>query len=151
MASSAPDFALTRTFDAPPETVFRAWTDPELLARWWGPAMFTNPVCRIDARPGGDLLVHMRSPDGIVYPMTGTLHEVVEAERLVFTAHAIEDEQGEPLLETHNTVTFAPSGDGTELTVEVRVVRSAPEAAQALEGLGAGWTQSFGKLEELLA
>ncbi|MGC1359923.1 MAG: SRPBCC domain-containing protein, partial [Silvibacterium sp.] len=41
---------LEREFDAPRELVFAAWTDPERLARWWGPKMFSNPVCRVDAR-----------------------------------------------------------------------------------------------------
>jgi uncharacterized protein YndB with AHSA1/START domain len=44
---------LTRVFDAPRELVFKAWTETERLKRWWGPKGFTNPVCELDARPGG--------------------------------------------------------------------------------------------------
>src|SRR5512133_1069200 len=59
---------LTRTFDAPREVVWRAWTDPKLLAKWWGPRMFTTPRCEVDVRPGGAILIDMRGPDGVIYP-----------------------------------------------------------------------------------
>src|SRR5882762_715575 len=63
-----------------------AWTDPKQVAEWWGPHRFTNPVCDLDVRPGGAIRIHMRGPDGTVYPMTGVYQEVVEPERLVFTS-----------------------------------------------------------------
>ena len=50
---AALELVVTRVFDAPRELVFKAWTTPDLMAKWWGPAMFTNPVCQLDARPGG--------------------------------------------------------------------------------------------------
>src|SRR5436190_8252782 len=70
-AANAPqrELVLTRVFDAPREVVFRAWTDPERLAQWWGPRGFTNPRCEWDARPGGAIRVDMKGPDGTVYPM----------------------------------------------------------------------------------
>src|SRR3984957_63515 len=80
----------TRIFDAPPEVVFRAWTAPERLKRWWGPKGFTNPVCEVDLRPGGAIRIHMRAPDGVVYPMTGLFVEIVEPERLMFTSSALD-------------------------------------------------------------
>ena len=46
------ELVLTRIFDAPRELVFKAWTDPEIVAQWWGPHRFTNPVCELDVRPG---------------------------------------------------------------------------------------------------
>jgi uncharacterized protein YndB with AHSA1/START domain len=85
-----PELTMTRVFDAPRELVFRAWTDPERLKRWWGPKGFTNPVCEVDVRPGGAIRIHMRGPDGTVYPMTGAFIEIVEAERLVFTSSALD-------------------------------------------------------------
>jgi uncharacterized protein YndB with AHSA1/START domain len=51
--SDEPIITMVRIFDAPRELVFRAWTDPEHLAQWWGPHGFTNPVCEVDLRPGG--------------------------------------------------------------------------------------------------
>src|SRR5439155_12002397 len=99
------ELTLTRVFDAPRSTVFKLWTDPKHMARWWGPHGFTNPRCELDARPGGKIHIDMRAPDGTVYPMTGTFREVVEPERLVFMAVA-EDHAGTPLLESLTTVTF---------------------------------------------
>ena len=60
------EVTITRVFDAPRATVFRAWTDADRLARWWGPKGFTNSVCEIDARVGGAIRIHMRSPDDCV-------------------------------------------------------------------------------------
>src|ERR1700722_3962453 len=74
--SAERELKITRVFDAPREVVFKAWTDPKLLAQWWGPKGFTNPVCELDARPGGAIRVHMRGPDGTVYPMGGMFHEI---------------------------------------------------------------------------
>jgi uncharacterized protein YndB with AHSA1/START domain len=71
IAHEEQELVLTRVFDAPRELVFKVWTDPKHLARWWGPRGFTNPVCELDLRPGGAILIHMRGPDGTVYPMTG--------------------------------------------------------------------------------
>jgi uncharacterized protein YndB with AHSA1/START domain len=145
------EMVLTRTFDAPRGLVFRAWTDPEHLKRWWGPHGFTNPVCEADARPGGAIRIDMTGPDGAVYPMTGTFHEVVEPERIVFTSRAFEDERGHALLEVHNTVTFAERDGVTTLTIRAEVVTAAPEMAGAVDGMEAGWTQSLDRLEAEVA
>jgi len=87
----------TRVFDAPRELVWKVWTDPKHVARWWGPHGFTNPVCELDVRPGGAIRIHMRGPDGTVYPMTGVYLEVVEPERIVFTSAAL-GADGNPML-----------------------------------------------------
>jgi uncharacterized protein YndB with AHSA1/START domain len=55
---------LTRILDAPRELVFKAWTEPKHLAQWWGPRGFSNPVCKLDLRVGGAILIHMCAPDG---------------------------------------------------------------------------------------
>lgn len=141
---------LTRTLDAPRELVFRAWTEPDMMARWWGPHHFTNPVCRLDARPGGEIHILMRGPDGSDYPMTGTFREVSPPERLVFMAAAL-DAEGKPLLESLTTVTFAEQDGKTVLTVQASAVGLAPVAAHMLEGMQAGWTQSLERLDALTA
>ncbi|MGD1149406.1 MAG: SRPBCC domain-containing protein [Thermoanaerobaculaceae bacterium] len=139
------ELAFTRVFDAPRELVFEAWSDPEHLARWWGPNGFTNPVCEVDVRPGGAIRIHMRGPNGTVYPMVGVYQEVIESERLVFTSSAL-DKEGTPLFEVMTTVTFAEQGGKTTLTTKVRVVRSTPAAAPYLAGAKKGWTQSLERL-----
>ena len=58
------EVTLTRIFNAPRELVWKAWTDPQMMARWWGPKGFTNPVCEMDVRVGGKILIHMRAPNG---------------------------------------------------------------------------------------
>jgi uncharacterized protein YndB with AHSA1/START domain len=62
------EVVITRIFDAPRDLVFKAWTDPKHMARWWGPMGFTNPICELDARVGGAWRIVMRSPAGIEYP-----------------------------------------------------------------------------------
>jgi uncharacterized protein YndB with AHSA1/START domain len=142
---------LTRTFDAPRSLVFRAWTDPKQLAEWWGPHGFTNPVCEIDVRNGGGIRIDMTGPDGVVYPMKGSFREIVEPDRLVFTSTAFEDDAGHFGLEVLNTVTFAERDGKTTLTLVAVVVKAAAEAAGAIEGMEAGWTQSLERLAAILS
>ena len=79
------ELVLTRLFDAPPEKVFRAWTEPALIKQWFAPLPWTTPRAEIDLRPGGASLIVMRSPEGDDYPNQGVYLEVVKNERLVFT------------------------------------------------------------------
>ncbi len=138
----------TRAFEAPRELVFRVWTDPLLLARWWGPACFTNPVCEFEARPGGRIHIDMTGPDGTVYPMGGEVLEIVAPERLVFTTTACEDAQGVPGLKAIDTITFQELGECTEIDLESRVVEATPEVTGALAGMEPGWAQSLERLAE---
>jgi len=150
MGNEEQELVLTRVFDAPRELVFKAWTDPKRVAQWWGPHGFTNPVCELDARPGGAIRIHMRGPDGTVYPMTGVYQEVVEPERLVFTSAAL-DEKGHPLFEVLTTVTFAEQGAKTKQILRARVIKSTAQAAPYLAGMEAGWTQSLERLSAFVA
>jgi uncharacterized protein YndB with AHSA1/START domain len=139
---------VTRTFDAPRELVFDAWTDPKHLTEWWGPHGFTNPRCEFDARPGGVIRIDMRGPNGVVYPMTGTVTEIRRPERLAFTTQPI-DENGNVLFETVVDVTFIERAGKTTVTVVSTVTRMvAPQAAQMIAGMEQGWTQSLERLEE---
>jgi uncharacterized protein YndB with AHSA1/START domain len=146
-----PELTMTRVYDAPREVVFRAWTDRQRMARWWGPKYFTNPVCEMDVRPGGALLIHMQGPDSVVNPMKGEFTEVLEPERLVFTASTLDDEEGKPQLVDLTTITFEDLGGKTRLTVNAVVTYASPAAAGALSGMEEGWSQSLDKLEDLLA
>ena len=141
---------ITRIFEAPRELVFKAWTEPERVARWWGPHGFTAPVCELDVRPGGAIRIHMRAPDGSLIPARGVYHEVVEPERLVFTTFVSEDEAGHPQLEVLHTVTLDDLGDKTKLTLRARLIKSMPEAAGMLAGMTEGWEQGLDRLAESL-
>ena len=140
---------LTRVFDAPRALVWKAWTDPKMMAQWFGPRGFTNPVCELDVRVGGSLRIVMRGPDGNDYPMKGVFREVSAPERLVFTNIAI-DKEGNHLLEGETTVTFSEKGGKTTLILQTHAVGLVPIAPQMLGGMEAGWTQSIDKLEELV-
>lgn len=145
------EVVINRIFDAPHEVVWKAWIDQRLLAKWWGPNGFTNPVCELDVWTGGAIRIDMRGPDGTVYPMKGIFREIEPPERLVFTSSALENEKGDPQLENLNTITFDGLGKKTKLTVEVNVVKSTPAAEGALAGMEEGWMQSLDRLEALLA
>jgi uncharacterized protein YndB with AHSA1/START domain len=140
------EVTISRVIAAPRDLVFKAWTDPAHLARWWGPHGFTNPVCEVDARVGGKLYIVMRGPDGTDYPMRGVFTEVVAPLRLVFTNFPV-DADDRPLLEGHTTVTFAEEGGKTRVTVVMRATGLAPAAASMLEGMEMGWTQTIDRLE----
>jgi uncharacterized protein YndB with AHSA1/START domain len=145
------ELVITRIFDAPRELVFKVWIDPKHVAQWWGPYEFTNPVCELDVRPGGAILIHMQGPDGVVYPNKGVFREIVAPERLVFTSSAFEDADGNPQLEVLNTVTFAEhEGGKTKLTLHATVVKATPEVAGPLSGMEAGWNQSLDRLAQTL-
>jgi uncharacterized protein YndB with AHSA1/START domain len=144
------ELVFTREFDAPRSLVFKAWTDPKRLARWWGPKGFTNPVCELDVRPGGVIRIDMRGPDGTLYPMAGAYQEVVEPERLVFTSAAL-DEKRKPLFEVLNTVTLAETDGRTTQVSTARIIESTDAAAPYVEGMEAGWIQTLNRLEEQLA
>ncbi len=142
------ELAITRVFDAPRERVFQAWIDPQQLKQWWSPKYFTNPVCEVDARPGGAIRIDMQGPDGNVYPMTGQFLEIAAPERLVMMTQAL-DGEGRPILEVLNTVTFEAEGAKTRLTLKAVVTRATPEATFALAGMDQGWNESLDKLAEL--
>jgi uncharacterized protein YndB with AHSA1/START domain len=78
---------VSRIFNAPRELVWKAWTEPEQVARWWGPDGFTVEIHAMDVRPGGVWHLTMRGPDGAQYPNKSVFQEVVPPERIVF-AHA---------------------------------------------------------------
>lgn len=138
-----------RTLDAPRSAVFKAWTDPNQLAQWWGPKGFTAPVCEADPRPGGTLHIVMRGPDGTDYPLGGSFIEVAPPERLVFTSTV--DVNGVRALETHNTVTFTEQGGKTILDLRVRVVKATAEATPVLAGMHEGWPQTLDRLGAFVA
>lgn len=144
------ELTIVRTFDAPPALVFQAWTDPKMMAKWWAPKHFTNPVCEADVRIGGALKIVMRGPDGSEHPMKGVFTEVVTNEKLVFTNIAV-DAAGNHLLEGTTTVTFEEHAGKTKMTLRTRAVGKVPQAAFMLGGMEQGWTESIDKLEALLA
>jgi uncharacterized protein YndB with AHSA1/START domain len=141
-AAAGREVVITRVLDAPRRLVFETWSNPEHLAHWWGPKDFTLPGCELDFRPGGAYRFVMRGPDGLDYPFHGVYREIVEQERIVFTA-IIDNAPGNELV---TTVTFAEHGGKTRLTV-AQTVPTEPYA----RGQKQGWTESLARLAEYVA
>ena len=133
------DLVLTRIIDAPRAKIFKAWTDPELLKKWFAPAPWTTPVVETDVRPGGSSLIVMRGPDGSEFPNRGVYLEVVENERLVFTNAYTR--AWEPAEKPFMTVilTFEEKGGSTKYTALVRHWTVDDREAHENMGFHKGW------------
>src|SRR5450432_127329 len=143
------DLVITRVFDAPRNLVFKMCTDSRLIATWWGPKGFTNPVCRLDSKEAGAISIIMKGPDGTRYPVSGIFREIKEPERLVFITRK-EDEKGNMQLEIENTVSFFEEGEKTRMLFKAVVLKTSPEGTEACKGMSMGWNQSLDRLEESL-
>ena len=149
--SGFPATEITRVFDAPRELVYRAWTDPKHMARWWGPKEFTNPRCDMDVRVGGALHIDMKAPNGTVYPMPGVFTLVDPPKALAFLCGPM-DEDGDPIFEVLNSVRFDEEAGGkTRIRILATMQWARPEAAPMWGGNVPGWNQSLVKLAALLA
>jgi uncharacterized protein YndB with AHSA1/START domain len=138
-ATSDRELVLTRIIDAPPEKVFRAWTEPELLKQWFAPLPYTTPVAELDVRPGGANLIVMRDPQGNDMPNRGIYLEVVPNRRLVFTdAYTKEWEPSEKPFMTV-MLTFEDQGGKTKYTALVRHWTVADRETHEKMGFHHGW------------
>jgi len=153
---------ITRTFDAPRDLVWKAWTVPEHIKRWWGPKDFTEPVIEIDFRVGGKYLFCMHGPKGAEFDKdlwsTGVYREIVPLERIICT-DSFADENGNVVpatyygmnenipLELLVTVTFQEHNGKTKMTLRHTGIPAGPDS----EGANQGWNESFDKMAELLA
>jgi uncharacterized protein YndB with AHSA1/START domain len=138
---------IEREFDAPRERVWKAWTDPDELAKWWGPEHFTTPREKIefDLRPGGVCRMTMVGPEGEEYPSDGHFGIVEPPERLSFA----EKMTDHPMIESgETTVEFTElANDRTKVMVTSRMVC----AEGLVEMAKAGWSTQLDKLVALLA
>jgi len=152
------ELVITRVFDAPRELVFKGWTEPERLMRWWAPKGCTTPFCRIDLRVGGVFHYCIRLPEGRDIWGIGVFREIVEPERIVYT-DAFADADGNPVPPAHYgmtsghppetlvTVTFAEHEGKTKLTLQ----HSIPESVEERGGIQQGWTEMLDRLAGELA
>jgi uncharacterized protein YndB with AHSA1/START domain len=136
---------IRRTFDAPREKVFAAWTEPEKLAQWLCrvTARHSTKVLEMDVRVGGRYRLEVTNPDGTQVLLSGTYHEIRRPERLAFTWQW----EGDPDFgETLVTVEFHARGTSTELVLtHERFLNSERRDRHA-----AGWNGCFSTLSELL-
>jgi uncharacterized protein YndB with AHSA1/START domain len=143
--SSDRELVITRTFAAPRDLVWKAWTEPDRLKKWSSPSGFTIPVSEGDLRPGGKWRACMVKDDGTELWLGGKYTEVVPPERLVFT-HAWDDDEGKPGHETTVSVTLTERGGKT--LMEFR--QSGFDSGEARDGHAEGWGECFDKLDDLL-
>ena len=137
---------IERIFDAPRSLVFKAWTEPEHITKWWGPRGFKSTVLKSDLRPGGAYRIHMRGPDGDHWSQ-GVYREVVPPERLVMVG-SWADAQGNPTRpETTLTLLFEDVGGKTKLTLHNAIF----ESTTARDMHNSGWSSSLDCLGEYLA
>ncbi len=164
MSEIGTEFVLERTFDAPRDRVFRAWTSAEDLSRWFGPKGFTMLRCEMDLRPGGVFHYGMTSPQGQVMWGKWVFREVTPPERIVFVASFSDELAGivrHPMAPTWpaevlSTVEFSePSPGRTTLTMRALPINAnAEERAlfeNAFEGMTAGWGGTLAQLEAFLS
>jgi len=136
------DLTITRVFNAPRELVFKAWTKPEHLTRWFKPKGCTLPKCEMDFRAGGVFRFVIRGEDGKDYPFNGEFVEIVEPERIVFRGN-IHDVPGQDVV---TTVTFVEHEGKTKLTVR----QTYAFESDATRGAPIGWSQTLDHLAEFL-
>jgi uncharacterized protein YndB with AHSA1/START domain len=155
------DLVVTRIIDAPIDLVWKAWTDPQLVMRWWGPKDYTSPTCKVDLREGGRYVFCMRAPKeqgGQDSYTAGVYKKIVPMERLEFT-QGLADKDGNRIdpaqvgmppdfpEEIRTVVIFKAKGNMTELTI---TEYDWPVGQMYVYSL-AGMHQSIDKLSESLA
>jgi uncharacterized protein YndB with AHSA1/START domain len=140
------EIAITRIFDAPPEVLWKVWTEPDHIARWWGPKGFTNTIHVMDVKPGGSWKFVMHGPDGVNYPNKVTYLEVKWPELLVYD-HGDEGE----LTHFRVTVTFEGLGQRTRLSMQM-LFKTADQRDKVAEKFHAveGLRENMDKLEVYL-
>lgn len=153
------ELVISRSFNAPREKVFKAWTECDRLMRWWGPKGFTTPSCRMNFHVGGEYLNSMRSPEGREYWSKGRFREIVAPKRLVMT-DSFADEHGDVVpasyygmsgdwpLEMQITVDFKNEHGKTKIILRHSGVEGVK--VQELDDMRHSWNESLDKLAESL-
>lgn len=162
------EMIISRIFDAPRELVWKAWTEPELVKKWWGPEGFSAPSIKIDLRVGGKYVFAMHGPEGTEWDKdiysAGVYKEIVTNEKLVVTDY-FSDEFGNMITpqdsgledpnfpkETTVTVVFEEVENGiTKLSI-IYPMPESPEQREAIlkSGMEEGWNSSLNKLAEVI-
>jgi uncharacterized protein YndB with AHSA1/START domain len=165
--SKTEEIVIARVFDSAPEHLWKAWTDPEMIKRWWGPEYFSAPSIRLDLRVGGKYVWAMRGPAGSKWDMdmftAGVYKEIVPNSKLVLTSY-MSDQDGNmldaaqffPDPASPNEMTFSVFFEEIEKgKTRLSIVYARPETeaqfqAMLKSGMQEGWTSSFNKMAEAL-
>ncbi len=137
---------IERVFKAPPDEVFKAWTDPQILVQWWGPEGHHVPEYAMDVREGGAWRSVMMSDKGEAHTVSGVYREIAPPKRLVMT-WAWEQPNGGRGHETVVELSFEPAPEGTRM----RLVQRLFQSVEQRDNHRLGWNSTFNKLEALSA
>ncbi len=151
------DLVLERVLDAPRDLVWKAWTNPEHLKKWWAPRPYQTPECEMELRPGGKFYTRMTGPDGFDSAGTGCFLEVVEGEKIVWTSALLPGYRpiaGDPAdcggFPFTAIVTFEDNGDGRTRYKAVALHRNqADRDTHAKMGFHEGWGTCADQLGEM--
>jgi uncharacterized protein YndB with AHSA1/START domain len=152
------EITFERTYDAPIETVWQAWTDAEMLQKWWGPDNVDVPECEIDARVDGRLYIVMEANEamgeykGTRWPMEGTFTAVEKPTKLSYTTKAWTEGTEETTgIDQTAELNLHEENGKTNMTLKVTINKIGPDAKMAVEGMQWGFNQQFDKLGKFLA
>jgi uncharacterized protein YndB with AHSA1/START domain len=145
-----PIIIMRRTFDAPRDLVWTAFTQPKHVAVWYGGHGFANPVCEMDVRPGGLWRHTMRTPDGTEFKMVFVYVEVVKPERLVWKSSRGENPLPPGMLNVSNTVTLEDAGRQTRWKLVALFDSIADRDLATRRGFARVITQGSEKLDDVV-
>ena len=145
------ELSITRLIDAPPQKLFRAWTEPALLPDWFCPRPWKVSHAEMDVRPGGSSLIVMRGPEGQEFPNRGIYLEVVKNERIVFTDAFVRAWEPSNKAFMVGTITFTPEGGKTRYSARVQHWTVADRTMHEQMGFHPGWGKATDQLEALVA
>ena len=151
------EVTLERTYDASPDKVWQAWTDPKKIKQWWGPNNVTIPECEIGLRVGGKFYIVMEAGEamgqykGIKWPMEAEFAVVEPNSRLFYNAQAwTEGAKETTTIDQTTELTLTGERDKTKVKIRAAIYKSGPDAQTAIQGMQMGFTQQLEKLNAFL-
>ena len=157
MTDTLKELTLSREFDAPVAQVYKAWTDPELVKKWWGPNGVTIPECELDLQAGGRIYIVMLAGEEMGpykdtrWPMEGKFTTVEPNSHIAYSAKAwTEGQESETTIEQTTDITFDEVDGKTKVTVKAAITKAGPGAQMAIQGMEHGFKQQMEKLAVFL-
>lgn len=144
------ELVITRLIDAPREKVYRAWTDPQIIVKWFTPPPWKTISAEMDLRAGGSSLIVMQGPDGTQMPNPGVFLEVIPNERLVFTDAYTSAWEPSGRAFVTGILTFEDEGGKTRYTARVRHWSVEDKQAHEQMGFHPGWDIATDQLEAVV-
>ncbi len=151
------ELEIERTYDAPVNNVWKAWTEPEQIKAWWGPDNVSISECEVDLRVGGRIYIVMEAGEamgpykGTRWPMDGTFTEVEENSRLAYAVKAwTEGQEGTTEIDQVTELTMHEDNGKTIIKLRAIINKTGPDAKMAVEGMQMGFNQQLEKLSDFL-